>query len=171
MRFGEIISEAKTIKLGIQLYAPHPKSTDFPKQVKESFNLKPKAKIWTSTAIQTSKGFTSDWVRWCVDNMPGWVGKMGYIFEVNPNAKILQINSDIDAIKIAKSYGVEINDVVDLFGLMPWDSIVKDYDAVYHVPNDRYDNIFMSTWDVESTAIFNLNILTNKQPVKIDRVS
>lgn len=170
VRFVEILNES-IIKLGPQLYAPHPKSLDSSSYVKESFNLKPKAKVWTSTAIKTKDGYTSEWVRWCVDNMPGWVGDKGFIFDIDPNAKILQINSDIDAISIAKQYGVKIKVVTDLFQFMPWDKIIKDYDAVHHMPNDRYDNLYMSTWDVESTAIFNVNILSNKKLVKVDQAN
>lgn len=169
MRARDFIVEQKDVTLGLQLYAPNPKSPEYPKQVKENFSLKPKAKIWTSTAIKTIQGFTSEWVKWCLEEMPQWVGEMGYVFTVSPSAKILQINSDIDAIKIAKHYGVEINDVTDLFRSMPWDSIMKDYDAIHHIPDYEYNNLFMSAWDVESTAIFNLNILQNKQIVTIDK--
>ena len=55
MRANEFLLEDVSNKLGPQLYVPHPK------KVKENF-LKPTAKLWTSTAVKTPKGYTSDWV-------------------------------------------------------------------------------------------------------------
>jgi hypothetical protein len=99
--------------------------------------------------------------------MPGWVGDQGLLFDVAPGAKILTINSDRDAVRIANQYGVNTKDAISLFMNMPWDKIAQDYDAIHHVPSNRISSVFMSTWDVESTAWLNTNFLINQRPVKI----
>jgi hypothetical protein len=169
MKAKEFIFES--IKLGAQIYAPNPKHPDYPKKITEAYPFKPKAKLWTSSAIKTKNGYTSEWVEWCKDNMPGWVGDKGYIFDVDPSARILEINSDRDALKIAKKYGVKVKDIFELFSNMPWDLIAKDYDAIHHTPNDNYSNILTSAWDVESTAWFDTSKLINKQVVNFEKES
>lgn len=159
MRATDILGES----LKSQLYVPRYR------QVDEMGQLKPRAKVWTSTAIKTPNGYTSKWLEWVKTEMPQWGNDTGFLFDVSPSAKILQINTDNDAIKIAKEYGVRMkNGFYDLLNKMPWDKIAKDYDAVHHVPINRYDNPFMSYWDVESTAWFNAKMLLNKQQVNLN---
>lgn len=148
------------MKLGIQLFCPRHSNIEE--------DLKPTAKLWTSTAEQTENGYTSDWIEWCKHQMPHWVTKTGILYQVNPNAKILQINTDKDAIRVAMDYGIQIKDSMDLFFRMPWDRIVKDYDAIHHVPKGRFENFYMSSWDVESTAWINTDYVTKIKEVKID---
>jgi hypothetical protein len=145
-------------QLGPQLYVPHPN------KLTEN-TLKPKAKLWTSTAVKKSKGYTSDWVEWASSAMPDWIGPVGYLFTVDPSVKILNINSDRDAVKVAKMYGVNITEVTQLFSKMPWDKIAHDYDGIHHIPTGR--DLFMSSWDVESTAWFNLQVLHGQGEVPI----
>lgn len=170
MRAAEVLLEAiQMVKLAPQLFAPHPKqiSSDF--TITENFALKPPASRWTSTARQTDQGFTSAWVEWALSEMPGWVGEEGILYNVSPGANILVINSDQNAVEIAQHYGVEIKNQIDLFTRMPWELIAKDYDAVNHKPVNRSSDIYMRSWDVESTAWFNTNVLINPKKVVIDR--
>lgn len=154
------VQEAKSKTLAPQLYVPHP--------LRLQEHIKPQAMIWTSTAEKLSDGYTSAWVEWCADEMPDWLSNQGTLFDVKPGAKILTLNTDKDALAIAKHYGVLIKHPMDLFGQMPWDKISQDYDAVHHVPShDRFANMFMSTWDVESTAWFNKTYLTNPRTVDV----
>jgi len=148
-----------SVKLGPQLYAPRPKNLN------EA--LKPQAKLWTSSAKKTNLGYTSAWVKWAKSEMPGWVGDQGLLFDVAPGAKILTINSDRDAVRIARQYGANVKDAISLFMNMPWDKIAQDYDAIHHVPSNRSVNVFMNAWDVESTAWLNTDFLINQRPVKI----
>ena len=152
-------SNEPTLQLGPQLYTPHPKNLD------ES--MKPKAALWTSTASGDNNGYTSAWVRWAKSEMPQWVGHSGFLYDVSPNARILTINSDQDAMRVAKKYGMNTTDIMDLFMWMPWKKIAKDYDAIHHVPSNRGADIFMHSWDVESTAWFNTKMLLNKRKVPI----
>ncbi len=160
MKAREFIPEAlpTVTRLGPQLYAPNPK------QMQESLALKPRAARWTSTAQQTEQGWTSAWVKWAQAEMPNWVGGEGIVYDVAPGAKILSINSDRDAIRVAKHYGVEINSVIDLFEKMPWQAVANDYDAVHHQPSGGGD-MYMSTWDVESTAWFDSSSLIRPRRV------
>jgi hypothetical protein len=158
MRAQEITLESQTVKLLPQLYVPHPSKL-------QENSLKPQAKLWTSTAIKTTQGYTSAWVNWAQSEMPGWVGSQGYLFDVTSGAKILTINSDRVAIRVARQYGINIQDPVELFQKMPWSQIAQHYDAVHHVPAGR--DVFMGSWDVESTAWFNLGVLQSQGEVAL----
>ena len=152
-------SNEPTSQLGPQLYTPHPKNLD------ES--MKPKAALWTSTASGSNNGYTSAWVRWAKSEMPQWLGHSGFLYDVSPSARILTINSDQDAMRVANKYGMNTTDIMDLFMYMPWKKIAKDYDAIHHVPSNRGADLFMHSWDVESTAWFNTKMLLNKRKVPI----
>lgn len=135
-------------------------------------SLKPDAVLWTSTAKQIESGWTSEWVEWCSYQMPQWMSSMGVIYDVEPGARILNINTDNDAIVVAEHYGIKINNnrlikYVDLITKMPWDLIKNDWDAIHHVPENRHSNMYMSSWDVESTAWFNKKFLINPRKVQI----
>ena len=150
----------KTVaKLGPQLFVPKRDLIE---------GIKPNAELWTSSSKKTPNGYTSAWVEWCKDNEPSWIRPEGILFDVAPGARILVINTDKDAVAIAKQYGIEVKDSMELFMKMRWEMLAKDYDAIHHVPKDRYSNLFMSTWDVESTAWFNKKFLVNPRKVKVD---
>jgi hypothetical protein len=156
------VTEAKkSITLGPQLYVPREKG------LQES--LKPNAALWTSTAKVGSNGYTSEWVEWCKEEMPHWITDEGLLYDVAPGARILDISTDKDVMRIAKKYGIEVKDSMELFMKMRWEMLAKDYDAIHHtLPSNRYDNLFMSAWDVESTAWFNTKFLVNPRKVKVD---
>lgn len=163
MKIKELIIENKTIdKLGPQLYVPNPENRNFSNILNENF--KPHAKIWTSTAHKKNGSYSSEWVEWCISEMPHWVSDYGTLYDVSIGAKIISINSDKDAIAVAKHYGVNVNDSIELFDRMPWNKISQDYDAIHHIPTF---GTFMSTWDVESTAWFNTKFLINPKKVSI----
>lgn len=165
MRVIELLGEGAT-SLPTQLYAPHPRSPDYPKTVKENL-MKPTARLWTSTARQTARGYTSAWVEWCKSEMPGWVGKIGFLLQVSGQPRILTLRSDQDALRVAKKYGQDLKSVEQMFFSMPWQAISQDFDAIRYVPSGH--DFFMGTWDVESTAWFDTKFLQNKQQVKIDK--
>lgn len=128
--------------------------------------------IWTSTAEKQGDGYTSEWVEWCKSEMPEWLNDKGILYKVNSNAKILSMNTDKDAFKIAKHYGIELpNDHTDILMMIkkfPWDDIKDDYDGIHHNPTgSRLANMLMSSWDVESTAWFNTNHLQNLGEVSV----
>jgi hypothetical protein len=153
------ISEDLEIKLGPQLYVPRPKDVNE--------ELKPKAEVWTSTAKKATGEYTSDWVEWCKSEMPQWITKTGTLYEVLPGAKILQLNTDKQLKQLASKYGVKVDNDYELMMQMPWREIANDYDAIHHIPTNRWDNLIMSSWDVESTAWFNTKYLTKIKEVPI----
>lgn len=156
-----VTESIKTItKLGPQLFVPK-------RDLAES--IKPNAELWTSSSKKTPNGYTSAWVEWCKDNEPSWIRPEGILFDVAPGARILVVNTDKDVIEVAKKYGIEAKDSIELFRKMRWDVLANDYDAIHHKPVNRYDNMFMSTWDVESTAWLNKKFLINPRKVKIDQ--
>jgi len=161
MRAYEFITEAAG--LGTQLYAPHPNT------VNESLGLKPQVKVWTSTAIKTPEGITSEWVRWCDAEMPEWIGDTGFLFDVAPAAKILTIRSDRDAVAVAQQYGAQFKNPIELLTKMPWAAIGQDYDAVHYTAENNWQDTIMRAWDVESTVWFNPGVLGNKRAVKLAR--
>lgn len=155
----------------LQLYVPRPK------KVKEV--LKPTSGfmysvIWTSTAEKTKTGiYTSAWVEWCKTEMPQWLSDTGKMYKVKPGARILSMNTDKDAYKIAEHYGIKPpKDMIESFiwaQKFPWDDIENDFDAVHHIPSgSRLHNMLMSSWDVESTAWFNTNFLDYVKDVRIN---
>lgn len=154
----------------LQLYVPRPK------QVNEI--LKPTSGFmysvtWTSTARKSGDGYTSDWADWCAHEMPQWLSDTGNLYKVGAGARILSMNTDRDAYRIAQHYGVEPpKDMMASFAWarkFPWDDIEDDFDAVHHEPSgSRLANLLMSSWDVESTAWFNTNHLDYIDEVKVE---
>lgn len=173
IEFTKIINES-LIEGSLQLYVPRPK------QVKEFF--KPDNRvvntIWTSTAIKQNNSYTSAWVEWCKTEMPQWLNETGTLYKVSSGAKILNINTDKDAFKVGEKYGIKSPspppwrhlDNIDVFRWakdFPWSEIAKDYDGVHHTPTDRFSNMLMNMWDVESTVWFSTNHLQDMGEVKI----
>lgn len=161
MRARDFLREAAG--LATQLYAPRPES------INESFGFKPEVKVWTSTAIKTADGITSEWVRWCDAEMPDWIGDTGFLLDVAPAAKILTIRSDRDAVAVAQQYGAQFKNSIELMTKMPWAEIGRDYDAVHYTAENNWQDTIMRAWDVESTAWFNPGVLGNKRAVQLAR--
>ena len=153
----------------LQLYVPRPKKVNEILKPTSGFTY---TVIWTSTAQQQGNGYTSDWVDWCKNNMPQWLTDKGILYKVTAGARILSMNTDKDAFKIAKYYGINPpkNDYEKFLWArnFPWDEVENDFDGIHHEPGgSRFANILMSTWDVESTAWFNTNHLQNLGEVQI----
>ena len=128
--------------------------------VRES--IKPKAVLWTSTAIVSGEdSYTSQWAEWCSENMAQWLAPRGELYQVQSGAKVLNIGSDMAARKIAKILGHELrgNSIID--NGYPWAKLGQLVDGIRYPArlsntwDSRQSNILMSMWDVESTAWFN----------------
>lgn len=139
------------------------------KAVSPPGNNKPIANLWTSTAIKTKEGWTSDWAKWVADNQPDWFSNKGYLYKVKPGAVVLTLDSDQDAERIFRAFQLlgRASEPIDnyLVGTMsltrtfPWDQIVKHFDAVWHRGYSRGREGFMYGWDVESVAWFDTSFL------------
>lgn len=154
----------------LQLYVPRPKKVNEILKPTSGFMY---SVIWTSTAKKLPDGsYTSEWVEWCKNEMPQWLTKGGTLYTVKPGVRILSMNTDKDAYKIAKHYGVKPpKDMIASFTWarqFPWDDIEDDFDGVNHIPTgSRLANMLMSSWDVESTAWFNTKYLEKVSEVRI----
>lgn len=153
----------------LQLYVPRPKNVN---EILKPVSRFTYSVIWTSTAVKTGSAYSSAWVEWCKSEMPQWLTDKGILYKVKPGARILSMNTDKDAYKIAKHYGIDPpKDELDSLlwaRKFPWDDIEDDYDAIHHEPSgNRFANILMSSWDVESTAWFNTRHLQEVGEVKV----
>lgn len=151
----------------VQLYVPrHGKINEVGGML-----LKPTGTTWTSTAIKQGDGYTSDWVEWLKNNMPQWLNDTGVLYRVRPGARILSMNTDKDAFRIAQHYGVSPpknpREWISWSGDFPWNEIKQAFDAVHHVPASRMSNILMNSWDAESTAWFNTGPLEKIGQVRV----
>jgi hypothetical protein len=141
---------------------------------------KPISDLWTSTAIKTPNGYTSDWVQWVINNQQDWYSDTGYLYKVKPGALVLELNNQYDAQRVyhafenlgrisdTEKYKPYSDDPEFMMRVtFPWDQIAKHFDAVYH-NGHSYRDSFMYGWDVESTAWLNTEFLQLIGPVKID---
>lgn len=171
MRAKEISLPEMTSNLAgsLQLYVPNPREVNEVLKPTSGFTY---SISWTSTAKKQGNRYTSAWVEWCKSEMPQWLSPKGIIYRVKPGARVLKMNTDADAYKIAQHYGIESpKDRMTAFTWserFPWDDIEMDFDAVHHTPaGNRLANMLMSSWDVESTAWFNTRHLENLGEVEI----
>lgn len=168
MHISTLLEASSRITGTLQLYVPNPKN------VNEMFKPEPDANtIWTSTASRVGDKYTSEWVEWCKYEMPHWLSNMGFLYRVSPAARVLNMDSDAAAYEIAKKYGIEPpEDRFDFSWIrkFPWNKIRTEYDAIHHIPTDTgMRNIFMSSWDVESTVWFNKTKLIKIAEVPISK--
>ena len=144
--------------------------------------------LWTSTAKKDSNGFyTSDWYDHVLqNNVPGDKRKIGFLYKVKPNTRVLQLELDSDVRSIYKIFqdlgrdnqilndkeawkreidlmysghgNIEINLMKRDF---PWKEIAKHFDCIHHDAwiSRRDYNAFLFGYDTESTAWFNPNNL------------
>lgn len=157
----------------LQLWVP--RLTGTAKDLKEAEHagpFKPSYAKWTSTAYRSKNNpelWQSAWSEWLEYEMPEWLQKRGILYKVKPGARILNLDTDKEALRIARDYGMNVNKSIDLMLRgMPWNKIREDYDAVHHIPSGRSQNMMMSSWDVESTAWFDENYLQKIEVVNID---
>lgn len=160
---GNPLDEAKPILTGMQANTP-------------PGNNKPRSAFWTSTLRRVHDSYTSEWIDWVCGNMPEWYGPTGYVYEINPGARILTLDSDDDARMIYDLYhrlGANV-DRQNMYGDewamrkdFPWDQIRKHWDGVNHREGmgDRYG--FTYGWDCESTGWFNTGVLRYRGTVPI----
>jgi hypothetical protein len=155
---GNKMAVSRSLKY--QLYIP--RGT---RSVKESVfvreGIKPRASIWTSTAIPMGENtYTSQWAEWCQENMAQWLAPTGQLYQVQSGARVLNIGSDAEARKIARILGHELQgySIIDDY---PWEKLGQLVDGIRYPARlggtwgSSQSNILMSMWDVESTAWFN----------------
>ena len=152
----------------LQLYVPRPNKVDEILKPTSGFMY---SVVWTRTAQKVGNSYTSDWVEWCKTEMPQWLSPTGKLYKVKPGTRILGMNTDKDAFRIAQHYGVnppqKPHEWFTWAQKFPWDDVENDFDGIHHVPASRMSNILMSSWDVESTAWFDTRGLEHIGDVRI----
>lgn len=122
---------------------------------------KPSGGVWTSSY----KGSSSDWLDWCSDEMPRWVGHQAVILTPN-STKILSIESDSDLQDVLDIYPDEKGAKLGRLSI-DWKGIARDYDAV-HVTAKMARTYHLGAWQTESTVWFKPGALRFKTLVSIE---
>ncbi len=137
---------------------------------------KPQDGFWTSSAIEKSKGWTSDWYRLVEQTFPTWQTDYGYLFEVKSNAVVFDLSYADDFFMWAVKVGhVKLTqdeeqeafrrDSWVIRAKFPWDLLSRHFDGAHH--SGHSDHGFTYGWDVESTVWFNTKCLNYKGAVKL----
>ena len=143
---------------------------------------KPSNAFWTSSLKKEYEQngivyYGSEWIDFVCYNMPDSYNNIGYVYKINPSARILTLNSDYDVKDIYRLYrelGADLTpsaEYTDSHFIMasdfPWQEIKKHWDAIYH--NHNYGNEYGFTYgyDCESSAWFNTNVLEYMGKVRI----
>lgn len=135
--------------------------------------------LWTST-LQVSgeqggvKYYTSPWFEYAIQINQKWTHPEGHVYKINPQARILTLDDDHDAAMVYKLYrrlGAAIPDehgttehgLKNVHTHFPWNDVAKHWDGVHHSGRGSYGSghgiDFMYSWDVESTAWFDTDVL------------
>lgn len=195
MKLIEILKEEKNLESLIsdskgqqpagvmQLFVPNPKHKK--QQLKNRArpdrgeNKPNDSVLWTSSAIKNNNKWSSEWVEWCESEMPQWLGKTGFLYQVSSDIVSLQLNNDKDVVNIwnifcdekdkldFKVYRKDIQNYVKLVREFPWDKIAKHFDCVYCKEKPQLDNHFMYGWDCESTVFLNSNKVKLIKEIKL----
>jgi hypothetical protein len=140
---------------------------------------KPSGAFWTSSAIKKPDGsYSSDWVQHVSRVLPEWQTDYGYLFEIKPQALILDSGHLDQFYHWAESHGKMTKELSDyaknsdsetrMRSNFPWSALAKHFDGVHHDGyGSHYGRDFTYGWDVESTAWFNTSWLTYKGAVRI----
>jgi hypothetical protein len=140
---------------------------------------KPQHGFWTSSALSRKNGeYTSDWFELVKKRFPEWQTDYGYLFEVQSNALVFDLEyADMyfewalshDRVKTPhRDYNGWEGSRDDMRSRFPWDSLGHHFDGAYCNGHGHYDSDhFTQGWDVESTAWFNPSVLKYKGAVKL----
>lgn len=139
-------------------------------------NNKPGNAFWTSTALKTAHGYTSDWYRFVEQRFPEWQTDYGYLFEIKPGARIFDLSfhdrfyewaMQHDKMSVAPTSSEWIRPFSDsdMRYRFPWDTLAHHFDGVHTFGNDERGLSY--GWDVESTAWFDTSVLTYKGAVRL----
>lgn len=136
---------------------------------------KPSGAFWTSSAIKRKGGYTSEWYEFVKNTFPEWQTDYGFLFEVQPQALILESEFLDRFYDWSERTGRNTKEVSDwaknhygdtrMRSNYPWDTLAKHFDGVWH--GGYRHNEFTYGWDVESTAWFNTKMLKYKGAVRL----
>lgn len=134
-------------------------------EIKNGLFNKPLGVLWTSTFTPQGE-YCSDWIEWCVNNMPEWLPYSEdkcWVLIPKDDCKIVVIDSMQDYLSVLNEYSA-----VTKYGKMiNYEKLSEKYDAIHVTTKAAYDLRFIDSnrypdimslygWDVESTAWFRL---------------
>ena len=138
---------------------------------------KPDNGFWTSTAINTKNGWTSDWYKLVMRAFPTWQTDYGYLFKIEGQPLLFDLSyaenfytwaMDHGRIKKAPSDYAPAYSGTHMRIAFPWDELAKHFDGVYHNGYSSRDSDDISYgWDVESTVWFDTSFLKYAGAVKL----
>lgn len=138
---------------------------------------KPSNGFWTSTALKTNAGWTSDWYKLVQRQFPTWQTDYGYLFEVTGTPLLFDLGHadqfyqwamDHGRIKRAPNEYFQAYSREHMRYAFPWDELAKHFDGVYHGGWGGRDSDDLSYgWDVESTVWFDTRFLKYAGAVKL----
>jgi hypothetical protein len=137
-------------------------------------NNKPGTGFWTSTAIQTKNGWTSDWYKYVKNNHSGWQTDYGFLFDVVDSPMVFDMMYAKDYYEWALDRGritmkgyAQPYTTDDARHRFPWDQLARHFDAAHLSYAYRDDDITYG-WDVESTVWFKTKFLKYKGAVRLN---
>jgi len=184
----EILKEA--INYNLQVFVPGSAKFDPEKlpigklKIKSPYSAfgveKPDGAFWTSSYDNVIK--TSDWSKWTRETMKDWSSNEAAVFSVIGSPKVFHIATPEDYKKLRDTFTIDYKEALK-YGIealasgIHWENVSKRYDAVHLVDywkargsreniqeNPAY--IGLSSWDVESTAWFDMGFLKFKGMIK-----
>lgn len=139
-------------KLARQMLQSRVKNTRF------GFPNKPNGVVWTSTL----EGDRTDWMGWCSQEMPHWVGEKAISFDAS-GAKVRHLTSLADLQEVAAAYPHPNPDAES--NSIDYEAMAADWDAVHFAKGVLRH---MPGLDAESTAWLNASKLKPTRVIDVD---
>lgn len=139
-------------------------------------NNKPDNGFWTSSAIQTDYGYTSDWYRLVLDTFRTWQTDYGYLFKVEGQPRLFNISHADEFYEWALDHNRISRPPDEFFRAytrehmryaFPWDELSKHFDGAYYDGYSGGSSDITYGWDVESTVWFDTSFLKYVGAVKL----
>lgn len=139
-------------------------------------NNKPDSGFWTSSAIQTDYGYTSDWYKYVLDTFKTWQTDYGYLFKVVGQPRLFDVSHAEQFYEWALDHGRIKRAPTEYFKAytrehmryaFPWDELSKHFDGVHYDGWSRGSSDITYGWDVESTVWFDTSFLKYVGAVKL----
>ena len=103
------------------------------------------------------------WLDWCASEMPHWIAKYVYTFEIKESANMLVLNTKEAVNTFAKEYGNELNRYLHC---IDWAKVNSEYDGIefnpyFYAMRFGPNTMWYNGIDVPSGVIFNTDIIVD----------
>ena len=139
---------------------------------------KPDVGFWTSSAIVTDDGYTSDWYKLVLRQFKTWQTDYGYLFKVVGEPRLFDLSHadqfyewalDHNRISRPPTEYIKAYTRDHMRYAFPWDELSKHFDGVYHSGWSHGSDELSYGWDVESTVWFDTSFLKYAGAVKLNQ--